>query len=277
MKTTLPAILLALSTAIPLAAQAKNDEFPLRARFPQLEFITTAQLQDCKDAIVVDTRNRIEFDVVHIEGALHLDVGAMKKADLQALRAPDGSQTIVFYCNGVTCKKSYDAAEKARIWGFANCKVYDTGVFSWAETHPERTRFFGELLTKDDVKQKLIPKSELKAASLGTAEFVKKARSGEYKVYDIRDTKDRQDYPIKLPKIAKLTMDEFVAQLAKGGIPAENVLVLDNVGKQVDWLQYYLRKHGHKSHQFLLGGVEQWRKDGFDNEGNPTAAATPAK
>lgn len=270
MKTRLLTTILALSLS--LAAQAPNEPFPLRARFPQLEYVGTAQLQAAADAIVVDVRNRIEFDVVHVEGARHLDVDAMKKTDLEALRAPAGAQWLVFYCNGFTCRKSYDAAEKARIWGFANCRVYDAGVFEWAETVPERTRFFGELLTRETVRQKLIPKSELKAVSLRTAEFVQQAKSGECKVYDIRDTKDRQDYPVKLPKIAKLTMDEFVAQLAKGGIP-ERILVLDNIGRQVDWLQYYLRKHGHRQHQFLLGGIEQWRKDGFDNDGNPPAAA----
>ncbi|MBZ0150247.1 MAG: rhodanese-like domain-containing protein [Planctomycetes bacterium] len=263
---------LLLLTALPLAAQAPKNPFPLREKFPQLEWVSTTELAAMKDAIVIDTRNRIEFDVIHIEGSRNLEVGEMKKADLEALRAANGSQPIVFYCNGVTCKKSYDAGEKARIWGFTNCKIYDTGIFDWAETLPERTRFFGELLTKENVKQKLIPKTELHAVSLAPAEFIQKARSGDYKVFDVRDTKDRQDFPIKLPKIAKLPMDEFVKLLDKGAVP-KGVLILDNVGKQVDWLQYYLRKANHQDHQFLLGGVERWRKDGFDNDGNPAAAA----
>ncbi|MCA8963801.1 MAG: rhodanese-like domain-containing protein [Planctomycetes bacterium] len=262
--------------ALPLVAQEKKDPFPLRAKFPQLECISTDELRDLQDPIVVDARNKIEFDVVHVEGAVSLDVTDMKKADLEAVRAADGTRTIVFYCNGVTCKKSYEAAEKARIWGFTNCKVYDAGVFTWAENNPTRTRFFGDLLTKENVKTKLIPKSELQAISLSTADFIAKARSGDYKVYDIRDTKDRQDFPIKLPKIAKLPMDDFVTVLEKGAVPAEKVLILDNVGKQVNWLQYYLRRAGHKDHHFLLGGVGQWKKDGFDSDGNPIAAK-PAK
>ena len=267
------ALCLTLLVALPLAAQEKKDPFPLRAKYPQLECISTDELRDLANAIVIDARNKIEFDVVHVDGARHIDLGDMKKADLEALRAADGAQTIVFYCNGVTCKKSYDAAEKARIWGFTNCKVYDAGIFAWAENNPTRTRFFDELLTKENVKQKLIPHAELKAISLAPADFIAKARSGEYKVYDIRDTKDRQDFPIKLAKIAKLPMDDFVKVLEKGAVPAEKVLILDNVGKQVDWLQYYLRRAGHKDHQFLLGGVAQWKKDGFDGDGNPVAGA----
>lgn len=270
-------ITLALLLALPLAAQDKKDPFPLRPKFPQLQWIETPQLADTANAIVVDVRNRIEFDVVHVDGARHLDLGAMKKADLEALRSANGEQPIVFYCNGVTCKKSYDAAEKARIWGFTNCKVYDEGIFAWAEQQPTRTRFFAELLTKENVKQKLIPKQELLAISLSPAEFIAKAKSGEYRIYDVRDTKDRQDFPVKLPKVARLPMDEFVKMLDKGAIPKDKVLILDNVGKQVDWLQYYLRRAGHQDHQFLRGGVAQWQKDGFDNDGTPTASASPAK
>ena len=93
-------------------------------------------------------------------------------------------------------------------------------------------------------------------------------RSGDYRIYDVRDKKERQEQPIKVGKMAKVSLDEFVTFLEKGAVPSENVLIFDNVGKQVRWLQYYLEREGIEGYTFLDGGVGRWVEDGYDASGN---------
>ena len=76
-----------------------------------------------------------------------------------------------------------------------------------------------------------------------------------YRVYDIREKSDRIAHPMTFSNDVRLTLDGFVAALRKGEIPKSKLLLYDNVGKQVVWLQYYLEKHGIKDYAFLKGGV----------------------
>ncbi|MDH4320987.1 MAG: rhodanese-like domain-containing protein [Desulfobulbaceae bacterium] len=247
-----------------------NDKFPLRAKHPNLSPIETAELvSNFSDAIIVDARNKVEFDVVQMVGAHNILVGQMKEADLLALRPKDGAAPMVFYCNGTTCSKSYKAAEKATEWGFKNVRVYDEGIFHWAKNQPERTKFFGQKLTAETVKTALISKDELAKACVPTAEFLAMAASDKYTVFDIRDPNERKEQPIRIPKLKVMPMDTFVNLLEKKSkaIPTSSILILDNVGKQVDWIQYYLIKEGVTDYRFLKGGVRQWVKDGYSPEG----------
>lgn len=251
---------------------AAEDEltFPLRAEYADLVPIETDDLAAVyDDAIVVDVRNKVEYDVVHMAGAVNILVGQMKEEDLTALRGKTDAAPLVFYCNGTTCSKSYKAAKKAVGWGFTNVKVYDAGVFHWAQKHPERSLFFNTKLTADTVATSFISKDEFNAASLSTADFLAKSQDKAFTVIDIRDPNERKEMPIKLAGIKVMDMDILVNLLEKGSkaVPKSNLLILDNVGKQVDWIQYYLKKEGVTNYHFLKGGVRQWVKDGYDASG----------
>lgn len=259
------------------ASLPAQDAFPLRKKYPQLKPISTAELAKLDKAIIVDARNNVEYDVLHMEGATNILVGKMKKRHLSKLRKQHPNSPLVFYCNGVTCSKSYKAAEKARVWGFDNSFVYDAGVFTWAKTHPHKARFFNKPLDKKTVASKLISKKTLMEHCMDTGRFLSQARESGYTVYDVRDSKERAEFPIKLDGIRRLDMDKFVKFLSKGKMKGEKMLVLDNVGKQVRWLQYYLVRENAGYYRFLKGGVRQWRKDGFDNHGQPSAVARPGK
>ena len=128
-----------------------DENFPLREKFPGLKYVTPADLVTWEDAIIVDVRNVIEYDVIHVSGCSHIDVEKMKRDDLLALRAADGKRPLVFYCNGVTCHKSYKAGEKARIWGFQNTFVFDAGIFAWVKAQPTRAEFWGKPLDAEQV------------------------------------------------------------------------------------------------------------------------------
>jgi predicted sulfurtransferase len=63
--------------------------------------INTGQFAALYDhAIVVDTRSRLEYDVLHIKNAVHIPSGTMVAEDLERLLKQYPHKPIVFYCNG---------------------------------------------------------------------------------------------------------------------------------------------------------------------------------
>jgi len=253
-----------------IAMAADNLEFPLRAKYPDLTPIETEELAAIfADSIIVDSRNHAEYNVVHMKGAQNILVGKMQEDDLLALRAKDDATPLVFYCNGTTCSKSYKAAHKAVGWSFTNVKVYDPGIFYWAQHQPQYAEFFGKQMTAESVKTDFISKDDFERVNLSTADFLAKVNSGKYTVIDIRDPNERSEAPIRIPKMKVLSFDLLVSFLEKQSkaVPRSSLLILDNVGKQVDWLQYYLVKEGVTDYYFLKKGVLQWQKDGYDQSG----------
>jgi rhodanese-related sulfurtransferase len=248
----------------------KKLSFPNRPRFPKLPYLDTKGLEAIlSKAILIDARNHIEFNVIHIKGAINLPVGKMKKKDLLKIRKTQGSKPIVFYCNGTTCQKSYKAGEKARIWGWKNFFVYDSGIFHWTKKHPKTVLFFDKPVDKNALA-KIGDKKSFSMVCLSPLAFAKKALSNQgYKVFDLRDRKERSESPLRLPRVAKLNMDKFVKALKNNRIRKNKLLIFDSSGKQVKWLRYYLNQHGVQDFWLLKGGVIAWKKAGLDASGKP--------
>jgi len=63
--------------------------------------INTSEFASLYDhAIVVDSRSRLEYDVLHIKNAVHIPAGTMVGEDLDRLLEQSPHRPIVFYCNG---------------------------------------------------------------------------------------------------------------------------------------------------------------------------------
>lgn len=248
------------------------DDFPLRKKYPQLEPITTSELAKARllgQAVVIDVRTKAEYDVMQIKGAInipHILTDETHSALKSAAEKPHSY--LVFYCNGVTCTKSYKAAELALLESFKSVRNYDAGIFEWVEAFPEETIFFGEPMTAANAKEKVIPASDFKKVLVDTVTFIDMAKSGKYEVYDVRDKREKAEYPINLPNTKEATLDQLQELLKENKFPKSNVLLLDNVGRQVIWAQYYLNRFGVKDYFFLAGGVAQWRADGRDSRGD---------
>ena len=251
------AAILALAFA-GLVSPLMADEFPLRQKYPDEKFITTAELASAgTEAIIIDARDQAEYNVLHIDGSKLLQVEKLKEPDLAAVREKQGAKKLVFYCNGILCEKSYKAAQMARLWGFQNTFVYDAGIFDWTKQFPEKSVFFGKALTKETAVASLIPKAKFESACLSPEAFRAKTAEASFKVFDIRDRSDRAAKQVKFNNDIGASMDEFIGFLEKGVVvPKEHILIYDNVGKQVVWLQYYLEKFGIKDYYFLSGGVK---------------------
>jgi len=252
---------------------ADEDKFPLRKKWPELKTISTEELAKAKannEAIIVDTRTAAEINVLHIQGCHQIEAGDIvaRDGELRALtREPH--KYLVFYCNGTTCSKSYKAAEIAIQLGFQGVRVYDEGIFDWAHRYPEQSVFFGRKMTREDVDKFLVSEEDFEKGpwAVPTRQFVEMAKSKGFHTYDLREARERTEYPIALPNIQTLTLDRLVSLLELGTFPRTQVLMLDNVGKQVFWAKYYLDKYGVKDFYVLTGGVRQWRADGLDSKG----------
>jgi rhodanese-related sulfurtransferase len=262
--------LITLSTAM----AADEDKFPLRKKWPDLTPISTPELAAArakKEAIVVDVRTSSEYEILHVEGSHHIphDRIGLKDDSLGGItKSP--YKLLVFYCNGTTCTKSYKAAEMAKLMGFEGVRVYDDGIFEWARAYPAESVFFGRKGTKELVEQYVIDEEGFEKGpwNVDTFRFIDLAKSGDYQIVDIREPREKTEYPIILPNLSEATLDQLVKRLEKGDFANARILVLDNVGKQVIWAKYYLDRYGIKEYSFLKGGVRQWRADGLDSKGN---------
>jgi rhodanese-related sulfurtransferase len=185
------------------------------------------------------------------------------------LRGKKDSRPLVFYCNGVTCSKSYKASKKAVEWGFDNVRCYDTGIFTWGKTYPDRTEFFGKVLSAEELNASLISKTDLNKVKISPAAFLDRSRSEQFTLIDIRDPNERSEAKFSLPKMKIMSFDTIIKLIDKKSkaVPTSNLLIADNVGKQVRWLQYYLERAGITEYYFLKGGVRQWKEEGFGPTG----------
>lgn len=231
-----------------------EDEFPLRKDYPGVPYIGTEELnREYDDVIIVDVRAQSEYDVVHINKALHIPIAVSTfDASLEKARAKDGSEKIVLYCNGHSCKKSYQATESAMKAGFKNVFAYDAGIFDWITAHPEK----GILLGESPVPvEKIISKEAFERRLLSYEDFKAKAGDPSSVVIDIREPLQREKL-LELPREKNIPFDRLVNLLGEGKFKDSQLLCYDAVGKQVDWLQYYLEKNGYTNYFFLKKGVE---------------------
>jgi predicted sulfurtransferase len=113
-KSALPIRLLplALVALLPVFSVAAEDEFPLRKDFPGVKVMSTEELTANYDkTLIIDVRSQLEFDVVHVAKAVLVPVGkATFIKQLSDAAKGDKAAAIAFYCNGITCHKSYEAA-----------------------------------------------------------------------------------------------------------------------------------------------------------------------
>ncbi|MBN1302611.1 MAG: hypothetical protein JW995_15440 [Melioribacteraceae bacterium] len=236
-----------------------GQEFPLREKYPSTKYITTKDLVDeyGKGIMIVDVRSKVEYDVVHIKEAVHVPWGQLYYGkDLEKAVNGNKATKIAVYCNGVTCAKSYKAADEAQKIGFTNIYVYDAGVMEWTKLYPDKSVLLGKSPVK---KSDIISVSEFNSRLLDKDEFVKQIKSDNAVVIDIRDPAQRKQNPNFGKNVILSPMDKLVKalyeDLFKKNMGSKTIYFFDAVGRQVEWLQYYLADAGYENYFFLKGGV----------------------
>ncbi|WP_245555234.1 rhodanese-like domain-containing protein [Hahella ganghwensis] len=245
-----------------LAQSAQAEEFPGRRQYPAVEYI---ELHDFyyklrRDEIVaVDVRTDYEYKTLHIKGAVNISLTSDNFIeDMKILQGIHKGKKIALYCNGKTCLKSYKAATKCRKYNLEDIIVYDAGVFDFAKSYPNDTNLFGELLGDH---QRLISKDKLLAHSISIPEFEDKILKTNGIVLDVRDKQQRDGISIFYMRERRASLDRpdlldrYIKQAKDKGVP---LLIYDQAGKQVRWLQYYLEKKQVPSYYFMAGGIDEY-------------------
>lgn len=247
--------------SVSVAAQAQDAGFPGRAKYPEVPIYAKAALkQHMPQLVVVDARSSLEFETLRIKGALNIPVaGKQFEAEVKALRAQT-SKPIVFYCNGRTCMKSYLAVKKAMAAGVKNIYAYDAGMFEWVETYPDAS----ELLGKSPVNPRaIISLQAFKQHLLTPDDFSNKAYELGSKslVLDVRDKYQRGAAGLFPGKERWVSLDKtrqinsYIEQAKKAN---KTLFIYDEVGHQVQWLQYTLEQENMPNYFFMANGARAY-------------------
>jgi rhodanese-related sulfurtransferase len=257
---------------------AGGDEFPMRVRYPDVDVISTVDLAKKYDSVViVDVRTKYEYDTLHIKEAIHLPLGTGFGDKVAALRVKSGSKPIVFYCNGKTCHKSYEASVLATHARVSNTVAYDAGIFDWAKAQPERTVLRGRSPIKPS---DLISGEDFKARQIEPKDFAARVGSNAI-VLDVRDRRQRDTalFPFKEQRAQLDEAQKLDAIIDEAKAKNKTLLVYDEVGKQVQWFQYQLESKGLKNYYFMKGGAQAYFDDTLGKVvlGGEGKAKAPAK
>lgn len=237
---------------------AKSDDFPGRVKYPGIPVIELDQLYAKRaNSVIVDVRSKLEFTTLRVKGSINIPV-ASKTFEQQVLDLRDSTdRTIVFYCNGRTCMKSFHASKKALAAGIQNIYAYDAGIFEWAVAYPEDSVLLGQ--SPINVKD-LIAKKRFKERLLSPTVFSTKATDigSNSMIIDVRDKYQRLGVGFFPGMERWASLDDskkLLKYLAKAKKQNKTLYIYDEVGKQVRWLQYALEKHGFKNYYFMEKGA----------------------
>ncbi len=242
------------------ASIAAKSEFPGRKLYLAVPYIELPEAyKQRQQMIFVDVRSAYEYQTLRIKGAIHVPLASkdfIKK--MKELRGKEPAKTIVVYCNGKTCMKSYKAASKCRKFNIDNVLAYDAGIMDWAKKYPTEA----VLLGKSPINPgRLIKTSSFKEHLLLPYDFEAKVAEKNSLVLDVRDLFQREGLGIFVGREKRITLDNqrlVNAYLDKAKREKRTLLVYDQAGKQVRWLMYHIEQRGISSYYFMKGGAQAY-------------------
>ena len=127
-RQALLAMVIAFATAFARPAHAD----PLDA--PTITVVELERLLEGKAVLLFDTREQVEFDVGHIEGAQRLDPALDDDAFVASLGARARGRHIVFYCSIGPRATAYalNASQGLLEAGAVDVRVLEEGLIAWA-------------------------------------------------------------------------------------------------------------------------------------------------
>ncbi|MDH5407673.1 MAG: rhodanese-like domain-containing protein [Gammaproteobacteria bacterium] len=246
------------------SAFSKTDsEFPGRKLYLAVPVIELEELHKQKSqVVVVDVRSKYEYKTLRIKGAINIPLASPDFISrMSALRKEHASKSIVVYCNGKTCMKSYKAASKCRKKNINNVIAYDAGVMDWARQYPDESVLLGKSPINPN---RLISKANFKKHLITPEKFEEKGARKDSLILDVRDQFQREGISIfgaqerRAPLDDNKMMNQFIHQAKTKG---KTLLIYDQAGKQARWLMYRLEDKGLKNYYFMKGGISAY----YDN------------
>ncbi|MEW6444886.1 MAG: rhodanese-like domain-containing protein [Pseudomonadota bacterium] len=240
-----------------VSLQAADSDFPFRKNYPEVSIIETADLTArFGDFTIVDVRSPFEYGIMHIKDARNIPLADSAFADRIKTLSGESSKALVFYCNGHTCEKAYQAAIKARQMAKATHAIaYDGGIFDWAAANPKLTT----LLDKPELDPKaLIGESKFKAHLLSPKTFIERARTQpSAQIIDLRDTIQSDGISIFATRDIRTGFDmkRLREVIERARQHQQAVFFYDAAGHQIKHLQYFIEDAGLADYYFLEGGM----------------------
>lgn len=232
--------------------------FPYRDSYPEIKIIELGELKAGLDKgafLVIDVRTPTEFNAIHIKRAINLPYTTAKFSEqLKALSRENPGKEFAVYCNGITCIKSYKAAEDALYAGIEKVYAFDAGIRAWANTYPDQTLLNGEEMESKDRLSNA--DRQFFNCCLSYDQFKSLSGNENTVIIDARDPMQRTKPLPGMEKALKIPLDKLVDNIiSKGHMKDKALFIFDQVGKQVNWLMFYLEKNGYTNYHFLAGGA----------------------
>jgi len=240
-----------------------EEGFPGREKYPDVKYIEISDLFNRKardEVIIVDTRSNYEFETLKIKDAVNIPVANKTfEEDVKKLREKT-SKTIVFYCNGHRCMKSYIAAKRCMQVEIPDVVAFDAGIFDWTKKYPKQAVLLGSSPVDPS---KLIASKGFQSRLLHPDKFSEYIVDSQHKsiVIDVRDKFQRAGvgfYP-GIERWAALDdqkkLQRYIDQAKREN---KTLFIYDEVGSQVRWLQYALEKAGLKDYYFMEKGARAY-------------------
>lgn len=253
------AVTLGLLIAVNQVA-AGEYEFPYRDQFAAVG-VQTIELEELAanfdDYIIVDARERFEYDTIHIQGAYAIPFSSREFSRQVRALAREHNKPLVFYCNGRECSVAYRAAEYALGLGIEGAKAYDLGILPWAKARPGQTILFGQLMTERS--DGLISDAQFRERTLPQSRFFELIeQTTDPLVIDVRSNRQRDGISLYFGDI-HLPLDsrdeEIMAVVDQAIEENRTVFVIDDAGHQIRWVQHAFEERGLANYWFLDGGA----------------------
>jgi rhodanese-related sulfurtransferase len=210
------------------------------------------------DYTIIDLRPAFSYDVLHIKGAYSISFSTTQNefvAEVKKL-VKETKKPVVFYCNFKLCVMAFKAAIYMKNAGMSNVLVFDTGIMPLAKEHPTDCILEGKPM---ESASQLIPTADFDAHLLSPDKIMALVDADpNAAIIDIREKWQRagiswfQMRDVNIPYSDADTLKSTILQANDHG---RTLYFIDVKGKQVIWLQYWLKSHNVKNYWFVKGGA----------------------
>jgi rhodanese-related sulfurtransferase len=210
------------------------------------------------DYTIIDLRPSFSYDVLHIKGAHSISFSTTQNEFVSEVKklVQETKKPVVFYCNFKLCVMAFKAAVYMKNAGMSNVLVFDTGIMPMAKEHPTDCVLEGKPMKS---ASQMITKAEFDSHLLSPDKIMGLVNSDpNAAIIDIREKWQRAGiswFQMRDVNIPYSDAPALQSSILKAKDQGRTLYFLDVKGKQVIWLQYWLKSHDVKNYWFVKGGA----------------------
>jgi rhodanese-related sulfurtransferase len=214
------------------------------AEWTEINAAELKKMMDGDDALVVFPLSRIEFNDLHIKGAVNIPILWLRN------RLPKNrNKKIVFYCLGGKSMGSVYAAGVAAKLGYRSVYIFRDGLPGWIEAgYPA-----GHTQRLPDIKPPAITAAALKDRLDGGGDFV---------LLDVRVKHLTRRNWIRTHNRLYIPLYKLNGLFIR--IPRDkDIVVMDEDGERSPVAVRFLLMNGFESVSYVEGGIRKWMSEGY--------------